>query len=88
MKLSLILLLGLANLGFSQTAAVTKNPNSNQITWNGFASSKGKPPCRFHGRLASAPTGTFGTDFAAGDLYFNTANNTFYCNDCSSWKPM
>ena len=59
-----------------------------QITWNGFASSKNKPLCRFHGRLGSAPAGTFGTDFVAGDLYFNTANNTFYCHDGVSWKPM
>lgn len=31
---------------------------------------------------------TFGIDSAADDLYFNTANNTFYCHDGISWKAL
>lgn len=58
------------------------------VTWNGFATSRDKPVCRFLGRRASAPTGTFGTDYAAGDLYFNTADSKFYCHDGISWKAM
>jgi hypothetical protein len=59
-----------------------------KITWNGFITSRNKPVMRFHGRLTTAPTGTFGTDFAAGDLYFNTTDSKFYCHDGVSWKAM
>ena len=58
-----------------------------QITWNGFATSRDKPLMRFHGRLTSEPTGTLGTDYAAGDLYYNTTESKFYCHDGESWKP-
>ncbi|MEY4245254.1 MAG: hypothetical protein RLZZ245_2839 [Verrucomicrobiota bacterium] len=58
------------------------------ITWNGFATSRDKPLMRFHGRRSSAPTGTYGTDFSAGDVFFNTADNKFYCHDGVSWKAM
>jgi hypothetical protein len=58
-----------------------------KITWDGFITSRDKPVMRFHGRLTSAPTGTLGTDYAAGDLYFNTTNSKFYCHDGISWKP-
>jgi hypothetical protein len=68
---------------------IQSNGNANfQITWSGFAKSRDKPLCRFHGRLPSAPTGTFGTDFTTGDLYFNTADSKFYCHDGISWKAM
>jgi len=68
---------------------VQANGTSNfHITWNGFATSRERPVCRFLGRRASAPTGTYGTDFSAGDLYFNTADNKFYCHDGASWKAM
>lgn len=66
-------------------ASGTSNFN---ITWAGFATSRDKPLMRFHGRLSTAPSGTYGTDFSAGDLYFNTTDNKFYCHDGSSWKPM
>jgi hypothetical protein len=58
------------------------------ITWNGFATSRDKPLMRFHGRRSSVPTGTYGTDFSAGDVFFNTADNKFYCHDGVSWKAM
>ena len=58
------------------------------ITWNGFATSRDKPLMRFHGRRSSVPTGTYGTDFSAGDVFFNTADNKFYCHDGASWKAM
>jgi hypothetical protein len=58
-----------------------------KITWDGFITSRDKPVMRFHGRLTSAPTGTLGTDYAAGDPYFNTTNSKFYCHDGISWKP-
>lgn len=68
---------------------VQANGTSNfKITWNGFATSRDKPLMRFHGRLSSAPTGTFGTDYAAGDLFFNTTDSKFYCHDGISWKAM
>jgi hypothetical protein len=57
-----------------------------KITWDGFITSRDKPVMRFHGRLAAAPTGTYGTDFSAGDLYFSTTDNKFYCHDGVSWK--
>jgi hypothetical protein len=59
-----------------------------QIDWKGFATSRNKPVMRFHGRLSSAPTGTYGTDYAAGDLFFNTGDSKFYCHDGISWKAM
>lgn len=59
-----------------------------KITWNGFITSRDKPVMRFHGRLNAAPTGTYGTDFSAGDLFFNTTDNKFYCHDGVSWKAM
>jgi hypothetical protein len=58
------------------------------ITWDGFATSRDKPLMRFHGRRSSVPTGTYGTDISAGDLYFDTADNKFYCHDGVSWKAM
>ena len=58
------------------------------ITWNGFATSRDKPLMRFHGRRSSAPTGTYGTDFSAGDIFFNTSDSKFYCHDGVSWKAM
>jgi hypothetical protein len=58
-----------------------------KITWNGFITSRDKPVMRFHGRRSAAPTGTYGTDFSAGDLFFNTTDNKFYCHDGVSWKP-
>jgi len=68
---------------------VQANGASNfNITWDGFATSRDKPLMRFHGRLSAAPSGTYGTDYAAGDLYFNTTDNKFYCHDGSSWKAM
>jgi hypothetical protein len=68
---------------------VQANGTSNfKITWDGFATSRDKPLMRFHGRRSSAPTGTYGTDYSAGDLYFNTTDNKFYCHDGSSWKAM
>ena len=68
---------------------VQANGASNfKITWDGFATSRDKPLVRFHGRLSSAPTGTYGTDYAAGDLYFNTGDSKFYCHDGISWKAM
>lgn len=68
---------------------VQANGTSNfKITWDGFATSRDKPLMRFHGRLSSAPTGTYGTDYAAGDLYFNTGDSKFYCHDGISWKAM
>ena len=68
---------------------VQANGTSNfKITWDGFATSREKPLMRFHGRLSTAPTGTFGTDYAAGDVYFNTTDSKFYCHDGTAWKPM
>jgi hypothetical protein len=68
---------------------VQANGASNfNITWDGFATSRDKPLMRFHGRLSAAPSGTYGTDYSAGDLYFNTTDNKFYCHDGSSWKAM
>ncbi len=58
-----------------------------KITWNGFITSRDKPVMRFHGRLSAAPTGTYGTDFSAGDLFYNTTDSKFYCHDGVSWKP-
>ena len=58
-----------------------------KITWNGFITSRDKPVMRFHGRLAAAPTGTSGTDFSAGDLFFNTSDGKFYCHDGTAWQP-
>jgi hypothetical protein len=56
------------------------------ISWNGFITSRDKPVMRFHGRLTAAPTGTYGTDFSAGDLFFNTTDNKFYCHDGTAWR--
>jgi hypothetical protein len=68
---------------------VQANGTSNfKITWDGFATSRDKPLMRFHGRLSTAPTGAYGTDYAAGDLYFNTGDSKFYCHDGISWKAM
>ena len=68
---------------------VMSNGTSNfKITWDGFATSRDKPLMRFHGRLSTAPTGTIGIDYAAGDLFFNTTDSKFYCYDGISWKPM
>ena len=68
---------------------VQANGQSNfKITWEGIATSRDKPLVRFHGRLSSAPTGTYGTDISAGDLFFNTTDSKFYCHDGISWKPM
>jgi hypothetical protein len=58
-----------------------------KITWNGFITSRDKPVMRFHGRLTAAPTGTYGTDFSAGDLFFNTSDGQFYCHDGTAWQP-
>jgi hypothetical protein len=58
------------------------------VTWNGFATSRDKPLMRFHGRRSSAPTGTYGTEFSAGDIFFNTTDSKFYCHDGVSWKAM
>lgn len=81
-----------ANGGYATTekaVEVQANGTSNfKITWDGFATSRDKPLCRFHGRLSSAPTGTYGTDYSAGDLFFNTTDSKFYCHDGISWKPM
>jgi hypothetical protein len=57
-----------------------------KITWNGFITSRDKPVMRFHGRLTTAPTGSYGTDFSAGDLFYNTSDSKFYCHDGVSWK--
>lgn len=59
-----------------------------KITWNGFITSRDKPVMRFHGRLSTAPSGTYGTDFSAGDLFYNTTDSKFYCHDGVSWKAM
>jgi hypothetical protein len=59
-----------------------------KITWNGFITSREKPVMRFHGRLSTAPSGTYGTDFSAGDLFYNTTDSKFYCHDGVSWKAM
>ena len=68
---------------------VQSNGQSNfKITWDGLATSRDKPLMRFHGRLSSAPSGTYGTDISAGDLYFNTSDSKFYCHDGISWKVM
>ena len=68
---------------------VQANGQSNfKITWEGIATSRDKPLVRFHGRLSTAPTGTYGTDISAGDLFFNTSDSKFYCHDGISWKPM
>lgn len=81
---------GPAGAATTQNAVdVQVNSASNfKITWNGFATSKDKPLCRFLGRLGAAPTGTYGTDYSAGDLYFNTSDSKFYCHDGTSWKAM
>lgn len=85
-------LLVAANGGSATTekaVEIQANGTSNfKITWNGFATSRDKPLMRFHGRLSSAPTGTYGTDYSAGDLYFNTGDSKFYCHDGTSWKAM
>ena len=59
-----------------------------QIDWMGFARSRDKPLCRFHGRLAATPAGRYGEDYCAGDLYFNTSDSKFYCHDGITWKAM
>jgi hypothetical protein len=59
-----------------------------KITWNGFITSRDKPVMRFHGRLTTAPSGTYGTDYSAGDLFYNTTDSKFYCHDGVSWKAM
>lgn len=59
-----------------------------RISWDGYATSADKPLMRFLGRWASQPPGAYGIHFSAGDLYFNTSDNRFYCHDGSAWKPM
>jgi hypothetical protein len=59
-----------------------------KITWDGIATSRDKPLVRFHGRLSTEPSGAYGTDYMAGDLYFNTNDSKFYCHDGISWKAM
>lgn len=80
---------GTASQTTTQSAVEVKvlGKTNTKITWDGFITSRNKPVMRFHGRLASAPTGTYGTDFSAGDLYFNTSNNKFYCHDGTAWQP-
>ena len=59
-----------------------------KITWNGMATSRDKPLCRYLGSFTSNPSGNFGTDLSVGDIYFNTANNKVYILDGTGWKSM
>lgn len=78
------------NGGSAATESAAEVSNNGVITfkiqWDGYVTSRDKPVMRFLGRFASAPTGTYGVDFSAGDVYYNTSSSAVFLHDGLSWK--